>query len=364
MRLFAPALAFVDLETTGTTAATDAITEIGIVRIEPDPADVAAPRVRVEHARQSRRAHPARNPGADRHHECDGPRCAAVLPRRRRGRRADRRRAVRRAQRPLRLRLPQARVRAPAAHVLRARPVHGATVAPAVSRTSRGTISTASSRGTGCAIDGRHRALGDARVLWTFVQALYRDLAPEAIEAAARRVLKTPSLPPQLAARCARRAARGAGRLSLLRPQRAAALHRQEHESARARRRALLLRLSLGDRPAPLERDPAHRIRGNGRRDRRAAARSGARQVDAARAQPRAAPKGRVRRARVAGGARAADVHSRRRRRAGGARRQVRTVHVEAPCARDAALARVASTRCAGRRWDSRSGWGPASHGR
>ena len=28
----------------------------------------------------------------------------------------------------------------------------------------------------------RHRALGDARVLWAFVQALYRDLAPEAID--------------------------------------------------------------------------------------------------------------------------------------------------------------------------------------
>jgi DNA polymerase-3 subunit epsilon len=50
----------------------------------------------------------------------------------------------------------------------------------------------------GLAVDGRHRALGDARALWTFIQTLYRDLAPEAIEAAARRVLKTPSLPPQL----------------------------------------------------------------------------------------------------------------------------------------------------------------------
>jgi len=46
---------------------------------------------------------------------------------------------------------------------------------------------------------GRHRALGDARVLWAFVQRLYRELPQEAIAAAARRVLKTPSLPPQLA---------------------------------------------------------------------------------------------------------------------------------------------------------------------
>ena len=41
MRLFAPALAFVDLETTGTTAAEDAITEIGVVRVEADPGGVA-----------------------------------------------------------------------------------------------------------------------------------------------------------------------------------------------------------------------------------------------------------------------------------------------------------------------------------
>ena len=33
MRLFAPTLAFVDLETTGTAAGGDAITEIGVVRV-------------------------------------------------------------------------------------------------------------------------------------------------------------------------------------------------------------------------------------------------------------------------------------------------------------------------------------------
>lgn len=37
MRLFAPALAFVDLETTGTHAAGDRVTEVGIVRVEADP---------------------------------------------------------------------------------------------------------------------------------------------------------------------------------------------------------------------------------------------------------------------------------------------------------------------------------------
>ena len=36
MQLFAPSLAFVDLETTGTRAAADRITEVGIVRVDAD----------------------------------------------------------------------------------------------------------------------------------------------------------------------------------------------------------------------------------------------------------------------------------------------------------------------------------------
>src|SRR4029453_16108323 len=46
----------------------------------------------------------------------------------------------------------------------------------------------------------RHRALGDARAVWAFVQVLYRGLPPGVIEAAVRRVLRIPSLPPQLPA--------------------------------------------------------------------------------------------------------------------------------------------------------------------
>jgi DNA polymerase-3 subunit epsilon len=45
---------------------------------------------------------------------------------------------------------------------------------------------------------GRHSALGDARVLWRFVQRLYRDKELADIAAAVRRLLKIPSLPPQL----------------------------------------------------------------------------------------------------------------------------------------------------------------------
>ncbi|HUH94492.1 MAG TPA: exonuclease domain-containing protein [Casimicrobiaceae bacterium] len=45
----------------------------------------------------------------------------------------------------------------------------------------------------------RHRALGDARILRSFVETVYRERGAEEIELAVRRILKTPSLPPQLA---------------------------------------------------------------------------------------------------------------------------------------------------------------------
>ena len=38
MRLFAPAIAFVDVETTGTRASADRVTEVGVVRVDADPA--------------------------------------------------------------------------------------------------------------------------------------------------------------------------------------------------------------------------------------------------------------------------------------------------------------------------------------
>src|SRR6185437_4928280 len=46
---------------------------------------------------------------------------------------------------------------------------------------------------------GRHSALGDARAIWRFVQAIYRERSADEIEAAVRRLLRIPSLPPQLA---------------------------------------------------------------------------------------------------------------------------------------------------------------------
>jgi DNA polymerase-3 subunit epsilon len=52
----------------------------------------------------------------------------------------------------------------------------------------------------GLVVADRHRALGDARALWLFVQALYQCRDPEAIQAAVKRILRIPSLPAQLPA--------------------------------------------------------------------------------------------------------------------------------------------------------------------
>ncbi len=45
------------------------------------------------------------------------------------------------------------------------------------------------------ACEARHRALGDARVLWDFVQLVQAEKPPEAIQAALKKAMKTPSLP-------------------------------------------------------------------------------------------------------------------------------------------------------------------------
>ncbi len=50
------------------------------------------------------------------------------------------------------------------------------------------------------ACDARHRALGDARVLWDFVRLAQAEKSPEAIEAALKKAMKSPSLPSGLEA--------------------------------------------------------------------------------------------------------------------------------------------------------------------
>jgi DNA polymerase-3 subunit epsilon len=52
----------------------------------------------------------------------------------------------------------------------------------------------------GLPCDARHRALGDARVLWDFVRLAHAEKPPEAIQAALKKAMKTPSLPSGLEA--------------------------------------------------------------------------------------------------------------------------------------------------------------------
>jgi len=52
----------------------------------------------------------------------------------------------------------------------------------------------------GLASGNRHRALGDARILWEFAQCVYREKPADEVSSAVARILRRPSLPPQLPA--------------------------------------------------------------------------------------------------------------------------------------------------------------------
>jgi len=199
MTLFAPALAFVDLETTGTAPGYDAITEIGIVRVAPNPTDASSfvvdewstlinPGVPIPPAIQALT-------GITDAMVRDAPAFAAV---------ADE--VVARTSDAVFvahnarfdygfLKHAFARLgRAFTARVLCTVKL-SRRLCPEAPKHSLDSVIERHA----LPVDDRHRALGDARVLWAFVQALYREFAPEAISEAAKRVLKTPSLPPQLA---------------------------------------------------------------------------------------------------------------------------------------------------------------------
>ncbi len=199
MRLFAPALAFVDLETTGTLAAADAITEVGIVRVDAPADGIGEPAV----TEWSTLVNPGipippeiqALTGITNEMVRDAPsfgRIADEVAARTAGAlfvahnaRFDYgflKHAFARAERRF-----SARVLCTVRLSRRLFPDE-----------PRHNLDSVIAR-HGLPLDGRHRALGDARVLWAFVRALYRDLAPDTIEQAARRVLRTPSLPPQLA---------------------------------------------------------------------------------------------------------------------------------------------------------------------
>lgn len=198
MRLFAPALAFVDLETTGTGAADDAITEIGIVRVDADPAGDGPPVV----SEWSTLVNPGRPippaikvlTGITDAMVRDAPPFAMIAHE-----------VARRTEGAL---FVAHNARFDYGFLKHAFAREGRAFTARVLCTvklSRRLFPDAERHNLDSVIErhalpvvGRHRALGDARVLWAFVQTLYRDLPAETVAAAAKRVLKTPSLPPQL----------------------------------------------------------------------------------------------------------------------------------------------------------------------
>jgi DNA polymerase-3 subunit epsilon len=199
MNLFAPALAFVDLETTGTAPGHDAITEIGIVRVAADPRGQAAPEV----TEWSTLVNPGvpippaiqALTGITDAMVRDAPAFAAIADEVV-ARTADAVFVAHNARFDYGfLKHAFARLdRAFSARVLCTVKL-SRRLCPDAPRHSLDSVIERHA----LPVDDRHRALGDARVLWAFVQALYRDFAPDAVADAAKRVLKTPSLPPQLA---------------------------------------------------------------------------------------------------------------------------------------------------------------------
>ena len=197
MRLFADHLAFVDLETTGTRAAADRITEVGIVRVDADPdggparvqawSSLIDPETPIPAAIQAltgitdamvRGAPTFSTVAAEIAARLEG--CVFVAH----NARFDYgflKHAFARLERPF---------KAPVMCTV---------------RLSRRLFPEADGHGLdavvarhGLAVANRHRALGDAQAIWAFVQTLYATLPVPDIEAAAKRILKIPSLPPQL----------------------------------------------------------------------------------------------------------------------------------------------------------------------
>ena len=197
MRLFAPALAFVDLETTGTHAAGDRVTEVGVVRVEADPegggarveewSSLVDPGVPIPPAIQAltgitdamvRGAPTFPSIAREVARRLDG--CLFVAH----------------------------NARFDFGFLKHEFARAGVPFAPRVLctvRLSRRLDPDADGHGLDAIIarhaldpGDRHRALGDARALWLFVQKLYATRPAADIEAAVKRILRIPSLPPQL----------------------------------------------------------------------------------------------------------------------------------------------------------------------
>ncbi|MEP7062246.1 MAG: exonuclease domain-containing protein [Betaproteobacteria bacterium] len=197
MRLFAPRLAFVDIETTGMRAAADRITEVGVVTVDcvDGTAQVESwstlvdPEVPIPPVIQAltgitdamvRRAPTFSSIAGELAQRLEG---RVFIAHNARFDHGFLKHSFERLERPFRAR------------------------ALCTVRLSRRLYPDADGHGLDAliqrhalAIDNRHRALGDAMVLWQFVQVLYATRDADEIAREVRRILRIPSLPPQLPA--------------------------------------------------------------------------------------------------------------------------------------------------------------------
>lgn len=199
MRLFSPRLAFVDLETTGMRAAADRITEVGVVTVDCEGPDgeprvddwstLVDPEVPIPPVIQAltgitdamvRRAPTFSSIAGDLAQRLDG---RVFIAHNARFDHGFLKHAFERLGRPFRAR------------------------ALCTVKLSRRLYPDADGHGLDAlierhalAVENRHRALGDAMALWQFVQVLYATRDAGEIEREVRRILRIPSLPPQLPA--------------------------------------------------------------------------------------------------------------------------------------------------------------------
>lgn len=198
MRLFAPIIAFVDVETTGMAADRDALTEVAVVRVTADPAGAAAPAVDawstlVDPGRPIPpeiqgltgitdamvRGAPSFAAVADEvARRCDA---AVFVAHNARFDYAFLKHAFARLDRDFR------------ARVLCTVKLSRRLFPDAASHSLDQLIARHA-----LAAGQRHRALGDATALWRFVEVLYREFPPERIDDAVKAILRIPSLPPHL----------------------------------------------------------------------------------------------------------------------------------------------------------------------
>jgi DNA polymerase-3 subunit epsilon len=198
MQLFAPAVAFVDLETTGMRAAADRITEVGIVRVDADP-EGGTPRVSdwstlvnpgepIPPVIQAltgitdamvRDAPPFSTIASAIEARIDG--CVFVAHN---------------------ARFDHGFLKHEFARI--GRPFSARTLCTV--KLSRRLYPDAQGHGLDAVVARHALACGPAsrarryRAIWSFVQALYREMPAEVIATVVKRILRIPSLPPQLPA--------------------------------------------------------------------------------------------------------------------------------------------------------------------